>query len=154
MNWTQYLTPEMMRWVSLTRLISGVSRTKAALPWTCLRKLSEYSTWWSGQWGEQRTSSERLKMSQTWSHHTLAIHSTKGVAKRLHGKTHTHTHSCWQDELGDITGISDRWISREIFFFFGLRGWSIKSNKITSQSSVGRRQENRMKWSSLNKRRA
>lgn len=37
----------MMRWVSLTRLISGVSRTKAALPWTCLRKLSEYSTWWT-----------------------------------------------------------------------------------------------------------
>lgn len=35
----------MMRWVSLTRLISGVSSTKAALPWTCLRKLSEYSTW-------------------------------------------------------------------------------------------------------------
>lgn len=42
---SQNLTPEMMRCVSLTRLISGVSSTKAALPWTCLRKLSEYSTW-------------------------------------------------------------------------------------------------------------
>lgn len=38
-------TPEMIRWVCLTRLISGVSSTKAALPCTCLRKLSEYSTW-------------------------------------------------------------------------------------------------------------
>lgn len=38
----------MIRWVSLTRLISGVSSTKAALPWTCLRKLSEYSTWGTG----------------------------------------------------------------------------------------------------------
>lgn len=45
---SQNLTPEMMRWVSLTRLISGVSSTKAALPWTCFRKLSEYSTWGTG----------------------------------------------------------------------------------------------------------
>lgn len=44
----------MMRWVSLTRLISGVSSTKAALPWTCLRKLSEYSTWGTGDGGRGR----------------------------------------------------------------------------------------------------
>lgn len=47
----------MMRWVSLTRLISGVSSTKAALPWTCFRKLSEYSTWgtrWGGEGGKFR----------------------------------------------------------------------------------------------------
>lgn len=57
----QNLTPEMMRWVSLTRLISGVSRTKAALPCTCLRKLSEYSTWWQ----KQKTHSQRLKCFST-----------------------------------------------------------------------------------------
>lgn len=38
-------TSEMMRWACFTRLISGVSSTKAALPCICLRKLSEYSTW-------------------------------------------------------------------------------------------------------------
>lgn len=54
------LTPEIMRCVSLTRLISGVSSTKAALPCTCLRKLSEYST--CGRGGEKRASerSERV----------------------------------------------------------------------------------------------
>lgn len=68
----------MMRWVSLTRLISGVSRTKAALPWTCLRKLSEYSTWWTKGGGSGNI---RFKPE---SYHPVAvsIYGTKGVVKR------------------------------------------------------------------------
>lgn len=132
LNKPQNLTPEMMRWVSLTRLISGVSRTKAALPWTCLRKLSEYSTWWRA--GQHRTHSERLKcfkpeaITQQW----LASTAQRVWQRDQMVRGHTQLLTEWAGALwGSQTNV--------LAGRFLLRGSSIKSNKITSQSSVGGR---------------
>lgn len=138
----QNLTPEMMRWVSLTRLISGVSRTKAALPWTCFRKLSEYSTWrtaGSGRYSRGHAVSI-CRGFQTWSYHTVgvSIHSTKGVAKK--GNTQLLTE--W---AGALLGFETHELAGRFF--------SIKSVQITPQSSVRGCQGNKMDWSSFNNRR-
>lgn len=90
-----------MRWVSLTRLISGVSSTKAALPWTCLRKLSEYSTW--GTEGVEG-GGEALKRLNHFHHLAVSIHSRKGRSDDTQLLTERAAAAGIKEELAGMVG--------------------------------------------------